>query len=220
MRYLPGIICILLIAGCSSIPFEEVSFVSMSGLEPLEVVEKYERSLPEHFQVLNTILFKYGWNKFTALGYVDVNIRTKSFTVVSINPMGIKLFELSGNENGVDTHFMLKELGKQGDFASLIGEDMRRVYFDLIPSTKAEIKKKKDRFVFRQESANGVFVHIFAGAEGHLVEKDHYKNNTLHWRVSYYDYRREGGKIYPGGIIFNNYKYGYSLTVTLKEIQS
>jgi hypothetical protein len=210
----------MLVAGCSSIPFEKTSFVTMSGVDPQEIVEKYKKSLPEHYQVLNTILFTYGWNKFTALGYVDVNIRTKSFTVASMNPMGVKLFQLSGNENGIDTHFMLKELEKQGDFASFIGEDMRRVYFDLIPTPTAEIIKKKDRLVFRQASGNGVFVHVFAGAEGLLVEKDHYRDNTLHWRVSYYNYRREGDKIYPGGIIFNNYKYGYSLTVTLKEIHS
>ncbi len=192
----------------------------MSGVDPLAVVEKYKGSLPEQFQVLNAILFKYGWNKFTALGYVDVNIPAKSLTVAGMNPMGVKLFELSANENGVDTHFMLKELERQGDISRRIGEDMRRVYFDVIPAPEAEIKKKKDRLLFRQVSGNGVFVHVFAGADGHLVEKEHYRDNTLHWRVSYYNYRREGGRIYPGGIIFNNYTHGYSFTVTLKEIHN
>ncbi|MFA4830297.1 MAG: hypothetical protein WC594_13885, partial [Thermodesulfovibrionales bacterium] len=62
--------------------------------------------------------------------------------------------------------------------------------------------------------------YVFAGADGNMVEKNYYEDNTLIWRVSFYEYRQKDGKIYPGGIILNNYKYGYSLTVRLKEIQA
>jgi hypothetical protein len=58
----------------------------------------------------------------------------------------------------------------------------------------------------------------FAGPGGHLVEKSYYEKNRLKWKVSYYEYERKDGRIYPVGIIYNNYLYGYSLTLKLKEI--
>ena len=192
----------------------------MDDADPLAVVEKYKESLPEHFQVVNTVIYKYGWNEMLALGYIDINNRTRSFTVVNMNPVGLKLFELSGNEEGVNTNFMMEGLEKKGMFANAIGEDIRRIYFDLNPLPGAEVKKKTSRIVFRQQYGEGLLVYIFAGDEGYLVEKKYYEDNKLKWRVSYYEYRQKNGKIYPGGIVMNNYIYGYTLTVRLKEIKN
>lgn len=219
IRWSAGILGMLLIASCGSVPFKKVSYVSLDGVEPLAMVDNYEKSLPEHFQILNTVLFKYGWNKFSTIGYIDINIRAKTFAVASMNPMGLKLFELAGNNDSVDTMFMMEEFGRRGDLAGAVGKDIRRIYFNLVPSATAEIKKKQYQALFRQQTGAGSLVYVFAGAEGYLIKKKYYEDNKLDWSVSYYEYRQKDGKIYPGGIVLKNYKYGYSLTVKLKEIR-
>ncbi len=38
------------------------------------------------------------------------------------------------------------------------------------------------------------------------------------WKVRYYEYRHEGGKEYPMGIVLDNFQHGYRLIVKVKEI--
>ncbi len=210
---------LLLLAGCSSVPFQKTADVSMRGKDPEAVVDNFRKSLPGHFQLLNTILYKYGWTEFSTIGYIEINTGTKTFAAAGMNPMGLKLFELTGDEDSVKPLFMMEEFRKNGKFAASAGEDIRRIYFDLIPSADAEIKKGDYRLVFRQRSGTGFLVYIFAGAGAYLTEKKYYEDNNLKWRVSYYEYRRKDGMIYPGGIVLDNYRYGYSLIVKLKEIR-
>ena len=52
-----------------------------------------------------------------------------------------------------------------------------------------------------------------------LIEKRYYEKNRLLWSIFYYEYRQDHGKLYPGGIILRNYRFGYNLVVRLKEVR-
>lgn len=211
---------IVFIAGCSSIPFQETARVSLESADPQIILERFRNNSPENFRLLTTVVFEYNLDKLSGIGYVDINTREKAFTVVCINAMGVKLFEVSGGKDGTVSHFTLEELNKKGDFAAVIGEDIKRIYFDSVPSSEATISRKKFKIIFNQPYGPGIMEYVFAGTDGNMAEKKYYEDNILIWQVSFYEYRQKDGKIYPGGIILNNYKYGYSLTVRLKEIQA
>lgn len=216
---LTGLLAAMLLAGCAGIPFQETPVVSMESVDPGEVVRSFRERSPEQFQLLNTIVFDYGWSRFMAIGYNDINIKENKFKVTCLNPVGIKLFELSGDKDNVVTHFAMPELEKKGGFAAFIGGDIKRIYFDLFPSSEAKIEKKEFKIVFKERSTRGITEYVFAGADYNMVEKSYYEEGEPVWRTSYYEYRQYQGKVYPAGIIFKNYKHGYSLTVKLKEIQ-
>jgi len=219
MKKLPAIFIFLIcLTACSSIPFQKTAHVPLDSVEPRALVEKFKNNSPENFRLINTIVFEYGWKKLSAIGYIEVDTRKQTFTVVCINHVGIKLFELSGDGNRIITHFMLEQFSEKGNFANAVGEDIRRVYFDLLPSSEAKIKNKKYQVKFIEPSAAGIVKYVFAGAEGYLVEKGYYEENMLSWKISYYEYQQKDGKIYPAGIILKNYKYRYTLTIKLKEI--
>ncbi len=217
-KWLTGFLSIVFLSGCSSVPFQKTAYVPLNEDDPLVIIERFKDNLPGRFQLINTIVFMYNWNTFSGIGYIDINTREKKFIVVCINPIGIKLFEISGDKDSVDQHFVLDKFAGEGDLANAVGEDIKRIYFDLVPSLEAEIKKKKFQVMSRQPSGSGIVEYIFAGADGYLVEKKYYEKDVLNWRVSYYEYQEKDGKIYPRGIILKNYKYRYSLTVRLKEI--
>lgn len=217
-KWLAGFLSIVFLSGCSSVPFQKTAYVPLNEDDPSIIIERFKDNLPGRFQLINTIVFMYNWNTFSGIGYIDINTREEKFTVVCINPIGIKLFEISGDKDGVVQHFVLDKFAGEGDFVNAVGEDIKRIYFDLVPSLKAEIKKKKFQVMTRQPWGSGIVEYIFAGADGYLVEKNYYEKDILNWRVSYYEYRQKDGKIYPRGIILKNYKYRYSLTVRLKEI--
>ncbi len=223
MNYMKLLIAITILIvcgyGCGSIPFQKTSYVPMRNVDSLALVEQFRQHSPEKFMLINTIVFKYNWNKFSAIGYIDVNTGEKTFKAVCVNPMGLKLFELTGDKDKVDSSSLLEQFSRKGNFAGTVGEDIRRIYFDLTPSSGAKINKKKLKVVFSEPSGPGILVYIFAGSAGFLVEKNYYEDGILNWRVSYYEYRQKDDKFYPAGIILKNYKYGYSLTIKLKEIR-
>ena len=218
-RLLLILILFACLTSCANIPFQRTSYVPMESLDPRALVEQFRNSSPEKFMLINTIVFGYNWNKLSALGYIKVDAGEKTFAVVCINPMGVKLFELKGDKDKIDSRFVMEQFLKKGNFAGTVGEDIRRIYFGLTPSSGALVNKKKLKIVFSEPAGAGILEYIFAGSAGLLVEKNYYEDGILNWRVSYYEYLQKDGKNYPSGIILENYRYGYNLTIKLKEIR-
>ena len=205
--------------GCAAVPFQRTSYVPLGSVDPQLMRREFESSQPDSFKIINSIVFKYKWRSFSALGYLDVNRGLKIFSVSCLNPMGIKLFELSGDKDAVRTNYVLKELLSKGDLPQVAGDDIRRIYFGNVPSGEAKAQKEKRRVVFSEPSGSGVIKYIFAGSPTMLVEKKYYEKTRLIWSVSYYEYRQERGKYYPSGIMLKNSRFGYSLIVRLKEVR-
>lgn len=219
-RRLLLLLCVLSIAGCVSMPFQKTADVSVAATDPNAVVEKFREASPETFQLLKTITFQYGFLTFSGLGFAEVDTKEKTFSVVCMNHMGVKLFEVYGNKEEIKAPFVMDELKRGGNIALAVGEDIKRVYFDLIPSAEAKVEKEKYRILFSQPSGRGVLELVFAGTGLNLVEKTYYEDGRPIWSVSYYEYQQKKGKFYPGGIVLENYKYSYKLIIRLKEIYS
>jgi hypothetical protein len=213
---------VLLAAGCAPVPFRETPPVVMDAVDPQQMLEQYRLELPEHFQLLSSVVFDYRWRAFTGIGMVEIDRPARTFRIVCLNPLGVKLFELSGDAHHTEAHFVMPPLLEQGgDFPTTVGNDIRRIYFDVLPAPEAGIARKRQAIIFRQPADSGTLEHVFAGADGDLVEKNYYDGNgDLIWRVSYYEYRKESGKRFPQGIILVNYRHGYRLTVRPKESAS
>lgn len=214
-----GFLVVLFVAGCTKVPFEKTLYVPLDHADPAAVVKQYENRLPDKYRLLNSVVIKYNGKKFAGLGFVDINATGRTYGLACLTPMGLKLFELSGNDEKVTGYFVPDQITKHKEFfANMIGEDIRRIYFDPVPSTDAVSGLDTYQVIFRQPQGAGTLVYLFAGAGGHLVRKSYYEEHKLMWKVSYYEYQEKESGLYPGGIILNNYKNGYSLTFRLKEV--
>ena len=207
-------------AGCTRVPFEEVARVPTEGVEPTAVRERFAAALPGEFQVINTIVFRYRWHSFSALGYTHVDQVERTFTVVGLNHVGVKLLELTSRDGSVECHFAVDELRQGEKFAHTIAKDIERIYFDRIPTAEAEAGRTKYEVLFREQTPEGTLEYVFAGAERLLVEKRYVEGRRRIWSVRYYEYRRENGKLFPAGIVFRHHRHGYRLIVRLKEVRS
>jgi hypothetical protein len=215
------VLCILqvFIAGCSTVPFQETRLVPLDSEDPWNMVERFHSDIPDSFELLNTVVFEYNGRKFTAIGTVQINRADRAFKVAGMNPMGIKLFELSGGQNSVTTRYSIADFTRYGDIAAAVGNDIRRIYFDLVPGPEARSWKRKYTQIFRQPSGPGFLEYVFAGRDGDLIEKRYYEENGIVWKASYYEYRDQDGKRWPQGIVFIHYPYGYRLIVRQKEFR-
>jgi hypothetical protein len=219
MKRLAVILCMLvLMTGCESIPFQKAHDAPYSSADPAAIRAAFQAGIPRRLRLLNTIVFEYNWKTFSGIGFVDVDTAERTCNLVCINQMGVKLFELSIDKDSIQTRFALPEFTSKGNFAKMVGEDIKRIYFDLVPSAKAEFEKNKFSVVFRQREGEGTAEYVFSGPDRHLTEKTYYEKGSPVWRVSFYEYLNKDGKIYPGGTILKNYLYGYRLIVRLKEV--
>ncbi len=213
-------IILLCLAACSTIPFQAAPGTSMENADPGAVKEKFSLMLPARFQIISTITFEYRGQSMSFIGYSDIDTEEKTFTVAGINQVGIKLFEITGYGDKTELRFAIEEVTKKGNFAEAVAGDIRKIYFDRLPSDRAKIYKKKNAAVFVQDEPEGIIEYTFAGPGNLLVQKRFIVDNQAVWSVNYYEYRIENGKLHPAGIILENIKYGYKLTMRLKEIRS
>lgn len=212
------LLMVFLITGCESIPFQKELDQPYASIDPVAVRERFKGSLSEHSRLLNTIVFEYNLKTFSGIGFIDLDTAKRTCTFACINQMGMKLFEISVDKDNINTIFALPEFTSKGNFAKTVGEDIKRISFDLVPSDRAEVIRKKFSVVFMQKEGNGNAEYVFSGPGQYLTEKTYFENEEPVWRVSFYEYQNRDGRIYPGGTILKNYKYGYRLIVRLKEI--
>jgi len=219
-RLVAVILWVLLAAGCVAVPFRETPPVSMASVAPGKLLDEFRAALPESFQLLNSVVFERSGMSFMAIGYLDIDRRENRFRVTCLNPLGVQLFELSGDGPNITTHAALPVLTRYGDLPTAVGTDIRRIYLDLVPSGNAQVWRKRHGIDFWQPSGTGRMQFVFAGAGHDLIEKNYYENGDIVWSVSYFEYAEHGGKRYPMGIVLFNYRYGYTLTVRHKELYS
>jgi hypothetical protein len=209
------------ISACTTVPFQDIALVSVEQVNPEAVREQFAVALPERFLIINTVTFEFKGQAFAAIGYTDVDASRKTFTVVGLHPAGgLKLFEVSGDSKDAKCTFAVEEFARWGDFSLVVAEDTRRMYLDRIPGPDAKMSKEKYRILFRQQAEDGDIEYVFGGADSVLVEKRYYEGGRKIWNVSYHDYRRENGKLYPAGIILEDHRRRYRLVVRLKDIRS
>jgi len=213
------VIILLHLTGCAGIPFQKAERVPVGKIEPGKVKEQFALMLPEKFRIINSMVFEYKGEAFSFIGYSDVDTLEKTFAVAGLNQVGIKLFELTGNNDKTELKFAVEEFTKRGNFAEAVAGDIKKIYFDRLPGEGAVASMEKYEIVFARNENGATIEHIFAGAGNLLVEKRYTVDNIAVWSVNYYEYRIENGKLYPAGIILENHKYDYRLIIRLKEIR-
>lgn len=217
MKYL--MIFVILFIGCSRLPFKQVELVPVADINSQEAINKFENLLPDEFTIIDTIVFKYRGRAITGIGYTKVDAKNNNFRTVCLNPAGVKIFEIQSFGEEIITNFVAGKLDELGDVSEKVAQDMKRIYFNRVPSDQAIVGKLKKKIIFSQIREPGILKYVFGGIDGLLIKKKYYEKNKLIWSVSYYRWEKHQGKFYPLGIVFKNYKYDYQLVSRVKEIR-
>jgi hypothetical protein len=208
---------VMLFTGCATVHFSQPASVSIRDIEPGQLLERFKANLPETVSSLNSVVFEYAGISFLGLGFVEIDRSKGTFRVICLNPMGVKLFDLSGDKDVTTTNFAIEPIAKYGEIGAAVAADIRRIYFDLLPPPDTEPRKGAYRFIYGSATPKGYQEHIFAGIEGDLTEKRFYSDQFISWQVTYHDYKNIGGKRYPQGIVLTNYSDAYQLVIREKE---
>ncbi len=216
---LAGLVVWVLSACATSMPFKEPVLGPLANTDPQAVIDRFRSAAPDEFRLVSTIVFDYHWFTVSGIGYVEIDRVGGRYKVVCMNQLGVKLFEFEGDRNGLVRQYAIEPLARAGNVAEAVGKDIQRIYLDLTPSSVSRRRSGKNTLIVRERAGEGSIDYEFAGPDGNLLKKTYREDHRAVWRVSYYDYQEKNGKLYPAGIIFANYRYGYRLIVRQREIR-
>jgi hypothetical protein len=194
---------LVLLVGCSTIPsFDRCQIVE----------EKKKSSLPESFEIVNSIRFQFKFRSITAIGIAKIDIPNQSFSVVATNPMGMTLFELKSVKGELVHQYVLQDLAKMGDITKAVAQDIQSIFFDL---ENIELVKQcygSEGDVYSIKSGEEIVLEYYNGDL--LVKKQDFKDKRLFWTIEYLEYDDN----FPRLIILKHSKYKYTLTLNVKNL--
>jgi hypothetical protein len=189
-----------------------------------QVALRFDASLPAQFTARQTLVFEFRphwwWPpvRLAALGYATVDRTARDYAVVCLSPLGMKLFEVSCTGGQSRAVFSVPLPGNREAMGKALGDDIASLFFDLLPTPDAVLRRHGDTLVFRQERDGRRMEYAFSVSNGQLMRKtirDGSGRTTLTFGAGGAD--RVGG--YPAVVRLMNHRYGYTVTVRTRQLE-
>ena len=85
------------------------------------------------------------------------------------------------------------------------------MFFNLVPSPDARVRRRRQKLVFVDESVSGRVEYDFGGEGRVLLEKRYRRGRRKCATVRYFDYGEANGSLRPKGIVLRNHARKYRL---------
>ena len=208
---------ILLGAGCSTVPS------SYPAVSPEVFIQRVAQSLPANFEAMHSVVIgikpHWWWPAIrqVALGCSRVDRATRSYNVICLSPLGMKLFDIACTNGQTRGAFLIPLKGNQDVMLQSLGAAVSRAYLDMTPSSNATVTRRGAKLIFQQVSGNCRVVYTFSSTNALLLSKDYYEGRRRMMTIAYDNYRMAAGRSFPGSMSLRDYRYGYRLDFVLKE---
>jgi hypothetical protein len=215
VRIWPWCIVLLLVTACAPEPFKREPLPTLQNPDPNSIREAFAKSLPPRFVSDDTIIVHAPFHDdFAFLGVLRVDRQKGTFELAGLNHVGIKLFDLSGDSSGTTINSAVPPLMEHKDILLAMGADIRRMFFDLAPDPddKSTIERSEVKF------KHGKLIRKLGGTPVILLEKREDGFFGPAWRVQYFRYTSDAGRLYPRGLVMDNGQYHYRIVVKNRDI--
>lgn len=207
-----------LAAGCAHEPFVRPPLPLLSNPDPTAIRAEFAHSAPDRFISDDTIIIDAPFNHdFAFLGVMSIDRPAGKFEFVALNQVGLKLFQLAGHGQDIEIQYALGPLQNHKDILTAIGQDLHRMYFDLVPGQTADVDIGKTKITFAVKSSDGDLEYKFGGDPAVLLEKRLSGFFGTIWRAQYFQYQWHAGTLYPRGIVMDNSRYHYRIIVKNRD---
>jgi len=210
---------LVLFSGCTSIPFERTPQVPV--VAGLDAVQLAARSWPEagrRYRIRQTVLFELRGAKVPMTGLMDLDTVSGSARLVAVNDLGVKFFDLQLDRDGEQLHYLLPELARFPGFDRVVAEAVRRIFLAPRPDGSEELQVETERYLLRDRDRERSTEYVFAGPDTRLLAIE--RRSEESWRLDFYQYRSVNGVLFPAGVILQDRRAGYRLTLWLDEVNS
>ncbi len=213
-----NVLFVMLVTGCATLPFDPMPTATPSPLSADAVRDAFAAAQPQRYEALQSVVFLIYGRKLGGIGSLAVNYTDNSFALAAMTHAGMKLFALQGTAHTIESEFALAAFGEKKHLAAAVGEDVRRMYFDIVPPASAETHRRRYSITYIHRSADGRTEYDFAGPRQLLAEKRIYKGWKLVSRIRYSKYREHEGALHAHAVWLHNRTYNYKLLLRIKSV--
>lgn len=212
------ILCLaLLLGGCASIPFEKPLLSPTRALTMAELAAADWRAAPGVWRIRQSGLFELRGRRLPMEGFLELDNDGRRVRLVALEGLGLKLFDLTVTVDGVEVHHLLPDLAKEPRLAEAVAASVRRIFLTPRPDAgdRLEIRERD----YRLTQPGGERVEFLFGGEPPLLLETRVRGAAGDWRVGYYQYREAAGVPIPEGILLQDRRAGYRLTLWLESVK-
>ena len=169
--------------------------------------------------IRQSALFEFEGLRVPIMGVMKLNLSTKTARLVGMNDMGLKLYDISVDVDSSQANFIIPDLTRNPGFAEAVAVSVRRIFLSPEPAPDDMLKRTPTSYLFtRKVDSEGTLDFTFGGAEVQLLEKLR-RGPAESWSIRYYQYRRQQGYLFPGGIVLDDERAGYRLTLWNESVE-
>jgi hypothetical protein len=229
VRILTASICTLvyLTTSCTVTGFKKPVYPVPSEAfpKPLELYDAYKKSHPESLGFVQKAVLDLNGHLIPALGLCKYN-QTDQFVALSLlTTTGIKVLEVEESNNRIIKSFVMPDLAKkinsEKKAVAQIADDIKLIFFMpkgkpveflhnsnfMLLSWKNGMRKTVLKFGWNKKLKRFV-----------LKEKLYYIKQYPEVSVFYYEHKIYDNKIVPMKVRYENFRFGYNLTITNTDI--
>ncbi|MHC4695174.1 MAG: hypothetical protein ACYTFA_00360 [Planctomycetota bacterium] len=208
-----------LLAGCASVPFVAVPTPVLHDPDPAAIRSAWSASLPTRFTTEDTVVIEFPGNSLALLGFLRIDRAAGTFEVQGMNHLGWRAFLISGDPLKTEVLFAAPPLVEQPKVLQSIAQDIRRMYFDLVPDQAARVRVDARSVRYTEDRSDAKVEFVMGGADGVLLEKRLTHWIWPVWRVRFYEYTPAVEGVFPRGMVLDNARFHYRIAVKNRSLR-
>jgi len=210
---------LLLMSACATVPFVRTELTPTVPRSAAALTGALWSAGSGSLLIRQSALFELQGLRVPIAGIMKLDLAAQEARLVGMNDMGVKLYDLSVTATTSTAHFIVPELARYPGFSEAVALSVRRIFLTPQPAPGDSLERTKTRYLLtRKSSDGGTFRFTFGGAEAQLLEKSS-QGPAESWRVRYYQYQPRHGRFFPGGIVLDDERAGYRLTLWIESVE-
>lgn len=211
--------CLLLLSACATVPFARTELTPTVPRSAAALSGALWSSGTGSLLIRQSALFELEGMRVPIAGIMKLDLTAKVARLVGMNDMGVKLYDISVDAVSSQAHFIIPDLARYPGFGEAVAVSVRRIFLTPEPSAGDTLERTPTSYLLtRENGAEGTVRFTFGGADALLLEKS-CRGAAESWRVRYYQYQRRQGHLFPGGIVLDDDRAGYRLTLWIESVE-
>ncbi len=220
IRSLSGLI-LLLVSACTTVPFAPTELTSTIPRTVQELSAKSWDSGTGSVMIRQSALFEFEGMQAPIAGIMKLDLAAKYARLIGMNDMGVKLYDISVDTTSSQAHFIIPDLAGYPGFAEAVAVSVRRIFLSPQPAQDDSLDLTPTSYLLTRETGvdGGTTRFTFGGSDAQLLEKS-FSGPAGDWKVRYYLYQHRQGRLFPGGIVLDDRRAGYRLTLWIESVDN
>lgn len=208
---------LLLATGCATAPFPPVELTPTAPRGAAELsAGLWNRG--GKLMLRHSALFEFRGMRVPVEAMLQLDPAAGEARLVGMNEMGVKLYDITVLPQASRANFVLPELARYPGFADQVATSVRRIFLEPEPKPGDRLRVTPESYLLTRDEGGATVEFTLGGAYAQLLEKS-FRGHGDSWRVRYYQYERRDGRLYPGGIVLDDDRAGYRLTLWIESVE-